>query len=165
MQELDFSEYHRLNAAIGWLELGNPREAEAEFLALEPRHREHPDALEVQWRICASRKDWPQALEVAHKLQLSAPDNPAGWIDRSYTLHELKRTREAWDLLLPAAQQFPKIGIIPYNLACYACQLGDLESARKCLEAAIQCKGKDEVKKLALSDTDLLPLRDFVEAL
>ena len=48
------------------------------------------------------------------------PDEPVGWIHRSYVLHEQKRTREAWDLLLPAAKKFPEDFTIPYNLACYA---------------------------------------------
>jgi len=38
---------------------------------------------------------------------------------KQLALHELKRTQEAFDLLLPAADKFPAPWTIPYNLACY----------------------------------------------
>ncbi len=66
-----------------------------------------------------------------------APDEPPGWIHRSFGLHELGRTSEAEQLLLPAATKFPNEPIIPYNLACYACRLGNIEVARE-LEAAFK---------------------------
>jgi DNA-binding protein HU-beta len=38
-------------------------------------------------------------------------------------LHELKRTEEAYDLLLPVVHKCPSCCTIPYNLACY-CEVG-----------------------------------------
>jgi hypothetical protein len=44
------------------------------------------------------------------------------------------------------------------NLACYACQLGNLKQARDWLQKAIDLANTKEVKLMALSDPDLEPL-------
>ena len=45
---------HHLEAAKGWLELGNPEEAFEELGLIEPQLRGHPDVLELCWRIYAT---------------------------------------------------------------------------------------------------------------
>ena len=84
--------------------------------------------------------------------------SPAGWIHLSYTLHELHRTQEAWDNLSAVAARFPDNFNIAYNLACYACQLGNLPRARELLGLAIELGGSAETKLMALKDPDLTPL-------
>jgi Flp pilus assembly protein TadD len=138
--------------------LNNPREAAAELGRISPRWREHPAVLEVQWRLYAAERLWEEACELGRRMVLLAPDEPAGWIDRSYALHELKRTREAWELLLPAAEKFPNVGLVPYNLACYACQMDDRAEAQRWLQRAATIIAEDELKQLALKDKDLEPL-------
>ena len=44
-------------------------------------------------------------------------------------MHELKRTKEAQDVLVPVLDKFPDEYLIQYNLACYCCQLGELKEA------------------------------------
>lgn len=165
MEKLETPDTHYLNAAIGWMELGNPDEAIAELEMIAQENRNHPHALEVRWRIHATAENWTEALTVARKFLEVAPDSPIGWINQSYSLHELKRTEEALEALMQAATKFPTASIIPYNLACYACQLGQLELARQCLAVAVELKSKDEIKAMALADLDLKPLWDFVHAL
>ena len=158
MSELDPADAHQLRAVEGWLDLGNPREAQVEFGRLRPELQQHPAVLELKWTLHAAQHQWETALETARLMVEVAPERPAGWINRSYALHELKRTREAWTELQPAAGRFKTTSVIPYNLACYACQLGDLETSQAWLGRAVQLAGKHEIKRLALKDTDLLPL-------
>ncbi len=153
---------HHLRAASGWLDLGNPREAAAELQQLSAAARMHPATLEVLWRICAANRRWQEAVEFGRLLVRLEPDAPAGWLHRSYALHELQRTEEAMTLLVPAAAQFPKESTIPYNLACYCCQLGKLEEARAWLAHAVRLRGRGEIRELALADSDLQPLWDEI---
>jgi hypothetical protein len=46
-------------------------------------------------------------VDIAAAVVKLAPEKSNGWIHRSFALHELKRTDEAFDNLLPAAEQFP----------------------------------------------------------
>src|SRR4051812_39620774 len=59
------------------------------------------------------------------------PTRPDAWIHRSFALHELKRTQEAFDELLSGADRFPKVWTIPYDLACYCAQLERLEECKE----------------------------------
>ena len=162
MPDLTEIELHHLRAAEGWMELGLPAEAWGEIGHIAPQQQEHPLTLEVRWRIHAEQGQWEDSVRVAEALVQAQPENVFGWIHRSYALHELKRTREAAELLRPALKNFPKEELIPYNLACYACQFGDLEQARALLEAAAQRGNAKEIKARALHDPDLAPLRDFI---
>jgi Flp pilus assembly protein TadD len=158
MHHLGPPDIHHVHAVHGWLELGNSREARAELARLSAAARGHPEALEARWRVCAADHEWEQALSVAADMVAADPEDPTGWVDQSYALHELKRTAEARALLLPTALRFPETSVIPYNLACYACQLGDLEDARRWLERAVTLRSRADLRRLALNDHDLKPL-------
>jgi predicted Zn-dependent protease len=165
MAELEPPDLHHLRGAAGWLELGNLGEAWSEFAKIAPRQQEHPDVLELRWRLQAEAKDWTAALETAQRLVALDPKNPAGWINQSYTLHEMRRTTEARDELLAVAEEFGQIATVPYNLACYACQLGARDEAWRWLEQAIRLRGREAIKALALADPDLRPLHAAIETL
>jgi len=49
----------------------------------------------------------------------------------------MKRTEEAWKLLLSVVDNFPNKAYMRYNLACYTCQLGEPQDAMTWLEKAI----------------------------
>jgi tetratricopeptide (TPR) repeat protein len=158
MRKLEPPDTHHLRAAAGWLELGDPAEAAVELKRISPEMRGHPDVLDLRWSVCAKKQEWEEALVLAELLVKEAPKRCSGWIHRSYTLHELKRTEEARTKLLPALAMFPKIGTIPYNLACYECQLGFKDQARRWLGLAMKVAGKEEIHAMALVDPDLAPL-------
>src|ERR1041385_41374 len=86
-----------LQAAQGWLELGNHAEASAELEKIKQQNRGHPAVLQVQWEIYGAAKKWEAALDVASALIQVMPEHSFGWIHRSFALHELNRTAEARD--------------------------------------------------------------------
>jgi predicted Zn-dependent protease len=149
---------HHLRAAEGWLELGDHLEANEELKKITLPCRFHPQVLLVRWEIYAREHHWEFAHTIAHGLVALAPDEPAGWINRSFALHQLNRTQEAWHSLLPAAKKFAKNPTVAYNLACYACQLGRLEEGRQWFQHALDCGDADKIRALASQDPDLKPL-------
>ena len=151
---------HILNAAVGWAELGLPEEALVELSRLNPALLGHPDVMDLRWRLHAMKKDWAGALTVARAQLTVSPERVDSWINQSFALHELKRTREAFDELVAVVEKFPKVGVIPYNLACYACQMGQIDDARIWLRRARRLLGKDQLKEMATDDPDLKPLRE-----
>ncbi len=151
-----------MRGAVGWLELANPQEALAELAGAPKSVQGHPDALEVCWQALSELKDWPQALKAARQLITTAPERATGYINQSFALHEMRQTREALVCLLPHSGRFPEVGVIPYNLACYACQLNDLETARHWLVRASKILGQGDTKIMVLKDPDLTPLRPMV---
>lgn len=162
MDDLGYPDLHHARAAEGWLELGDTLEAARELAALSGAARSHPDVLEVCWRLHAARADWESALSVARLLTRQVPGRATGWIHQSYCLHEMRRTPEAMRLLLPVVERFPDESTIPYNLACYACQMGDLAGAKEWLARAAEKRGREEIRAMGIDDADLLPLRDYL---
>ncbi len=146
-----------LSAAIGWIELGDPAEAELELLRMSPHLTQHPDVLEVHWIILASRQAWDQGLAVAQQLCQKAPERPSGWLHRAYAMRRASSggLEEALKLLQPSADLFPDNPTIRYNLACYTCLLNRLGEAREWLARARQIGGKKTIQSMALGDADL----------
>ena len=165
MAALEPPHTHHLRAAAGWLELGNPHEAQAELDRLPAALRIHPEVLQVQWEVHARRREWSDALKIAQSLTALVPDDADGWIKQSYALHELKRTPEAWNGLSAVSARFPTTSVIPYNLACYACQMGHQEEALRQFHHAMKLGGADEMKRMALEDADLRPLWEEIRKL
>ena len=116
--------------------------------------------LEVRWAISAEEENWPEGLLVARALIQSAPKRSSGWLHQAYALRRVPEggLKQAWDALLPVFEQFPQELLVPYNLSCYACQMGQLEDARVWLKRALLLGPKEKTKTMALQDPDLAPL-------
>jgi tetratricopeptide (TPR) repeat protein len=116
--------------------------------------------LEALWPILVEERDWNAALASAEKLVSVAPHREIGWVQQSFALHELKRTAEAYERLVKVVEKFPGAYVIPYNLACYQCQLGNNEAALKWLRQAAKASDAKTIRAMGLKDPDLMPLRD-----
>jgi len=151
-----------MSSAIGWLELGNHREADLELKQIQPALRAHPDVLEVRWRIYSQAKWWEACVDLANAIVKLAPDRTSGYIYRAYSLRRCKGLMSAWMSLLPAVERFPEEWLIPYNLSCYSCQLGNLDTARRWLAKAFEKGEREKLKAMALADPDLKPLEQEI---
>jgi tetratricopeptide (TPR) repeat protein len=98
-------------------------------------------------------------VDIAAAIIKLDPNRPDAWIHRSFALHELDRTQEAFDQLLPVADRFSQAWLIPYNLACYCAQLGRLAESENWLKKAMAID-EQTVKRAAIDDPDLKPLWD-----
>lgn len=149
-----------LSAALGWLELGNAREALAELEQVSPQHRSHPAVLEMRFSVLAELKRWDDALGTADELVRILPNQAGGWLHRAYALRRASSggLPQAWDALLPGADKFPRQFLIAFNLACYACQMQRLDDARLWLKRAAENSTEAEMLEMALADPDLEPL-------
>ena len=154
---------HHLNAAQGWIELNDSAAAENELQKINPDSRQHPLFLLVRWELYANGKKWQAAHTIGEHLVEYFPEEPIGWLQRSYALHAMGRTVEAFQQLLPAAPKFPKLSTVSYHLACYACTLGYIEEAWHWLDKAIAAGEGDMIKSMALSDPILRPLWQHLE--
>jgi hypothetical protein len=159
MKKLTPADEFALEAASGWLMLGNVEEARNELRQIPSDRAIHPTVFLTVWELHAHLRQWDDAMGAAEFVIAMAPHWPDGYVKRAFALHEMKRTKDAWRCLLPASRRFSSEWVIPYNLACYACQLGRKESAAKWLKRALKVGNKSQLKAMALSDPDLEPLR------
>jgi len=153
-----------LEAAKGWVILGDLEEANRELDRIPHNLQKHPDALEVRFDIYAKAEKWVVCMELAAAMLELAPDRPTAWINSAQTLHELKQTAEAWNALYAVRERFPKVAAIPYNLACYDCKLGHLNASQSWLRMAFALGGAP-FKRMAMSEADLRPLWERIQQL
>ena len=151
---------HHLLAAAGWLELGNPQEALLELNRIAPALTDNFFVLEMAWALHATQNNWVEALPIALRLVELHPDESTSWLHYAYALRRAPEgsVEKAWQALFPAAEKFPDESTIPFNLACYACQLGEFDNARMWLQKAMKTGGAKEIRGRALQDEDLRKL-------
>jgi len=164
MNPLEHPDTLHLQAAQGWIELGNHIEANAELENITASLRSHPDVLEVRWGIYYAAKEWEMCAEIGAALVRLAPGRPSSWRHLAASSHFMKHTRTAYSLLLPALELFPEDWSVQYDMACYECVLGDLPAARDRLKKTFELaerhgegtKAADvrSIKLMALSDPD-----------
>ena len=133
---LEMPDRFHLEAAEGWIGLGDYGSADDELEQISPATRLHPDVLQLRWRIHAAAKKWDACLDIAATLTTITPERRFGWIHRAHTLDKLGRTLEAKALLLAANEKFEKNVTIPFQLARYCARLGQLLEAQQWLGKA-----------------------------
>jgi Flp pilus assembly protein TadD len=150
---------HHLSAAQGWLGLGNQDEANQELEKITPGNQAHPSVLATRLEICATAGKWDAAADTAAQLVEQERNEPMAWITLAYATRRKPGGGmvQAKEVLIPAQKLFPKVWLIPYNLACYECQLGNQKEARAWLKKAFKLGDSKELKRMALKDPDLEP--------
>ena len=145
-----------IRAAEGWLALGNAVEAHSELEAVSAEYQTHPDFLLLRLAVFQDRNVWKKILSLAEMLTGLLPKTLNCWLLRSEALHELGRTKEAYEVLNCAANAFEGNHHISYELARYAACLGLKNEARSWLELAFSQGGEaDRLKLMALEDPAL----------
>jgi tetratricopeptide (TPR) repeat protein len=149
-----------LNAAQGWLMLGDVAAAQSELEQMAAASRSDPETLETAWEVHAAKQAWPEAFAAADQLVHTAPDRDNAWIHLAFAARRMPGggLETARTLLLPAVTKFPQQFLIPYNLSCYAAQLGRLDEAWDWLQRAMTVGHRRNVSRMALRDEDLEPL-------
>ena len=149
----------RLQFARGYIGLGMLDEAARELDAILAVDRPKPEVTSVWVDLHMEAKRWVQLERVGRTFARSQPQEDKGWISWAYALRELNRIEEAKAVLLEAEPLHGRTcGVLHYNLACYACLLGDRTEAKRRL--AMACKMNREWKTAALDDPDLAAMRD-----
>jgi tetratricopeptide (TPR) repeat protein len=145
-------------AASGYAELGMFLEADAELDKIDPFNRAAPEVLATRVAIYRGLEKWELMQEIAKRLKEFEPDNVQWTISLAYATRRAYSTEIAMEILRSAEAKFPKEAAVPYNLACYFCQLEDIETAKRYLKKAFEIDSN--WRRAALEDQDLKPLWD-----
>ena len=151
-----------LQAAQGYLELGLPLEAHEEIEDTEPELRTRTDVLILRLEVFQVLEKWELMRTIAQQLCNRQPDEPDSFLALATATRRAIGLQEALAVLATVAPRFPTCATILYNLACYAAQLGHLDSARARLAEAIKLEPR--CREMALVDPDLEPLRSELRA-
>ena len=135
---------------MGYITLGMYQDAWNELESLPPELRANVEVIELRIEIYQALGKWEPARVLAESLAKQEPKNPNWWILWAYSLRREKSIHEAREVLQEAALQHPGVALIKYNLACYACVLGEGKEAHRLLTIAFALD--DTLRKIALDD-------------
>jgi hypothetical protein len=92
-------------------------------------------------------------------------DDTGGIPGFTLPLEETNRSIEVEPTDSPGTES-PKNPLIPYSLACYYCQVGNITQALRWLKEAFALAGNSrKIRAMALDEADLLPLWAAIAAL
>lgn len=146
----------RLRKSDGYMDLKMWDCADAELARVPAAFRGTTLYRQLLLRLALERNRWSDAAELADALRQSEPDQACHWVQLAFATRRLQGIEAARSILREAHDRFPREAIIPFNLACYECQLGDQETALRYLREAESLE--PSCRALALRDCDLAPL-------
>src|SRR5437016_3993553 len=135
---LEAPDYQHWQAAVGYVELGMFQEANDQIEDIDPFNRAAPEVLAVRVAVYHGLKKWELMREVAKRLAEFQPNDIQWTISLAYATRRAISIEAAKEILLNAESKFPKEAIIKYNVACYCCQLAEIENAKNYLKKAFE---------------------------
>ena len=145
-----------LNAADGYLYFTLLDEALAELGSIPAVEQKQAAVMLARIRLLLHKKEWRSAEALSARGVGMHPDEGEFTVQRAFALHQMDKVEKAEEVMKAAPDWIRRTGILHYNLACYEARLGDLATARECIDAAIQMNS--EIKKNARRDPDLQAL-------
>jgi tetratricopeptide (TPR) repeat protein len=145
-----------LNAADGYLYFNMLDEALEELTSVPKIEQDEASVMLARIRLLLHKKEWRSAELLSARGTGLHPEEGEFTVQRAFALHQLDNNEKAEQVLLAAPDWIRRTGILHYNLACYEARLGDISTARQCIDAAIQINAG--IKKSARMDPDLKSL-------
>jgi predicted Zn-dependent protease len=160
-EELPKEQAWLLSKADGYADLKMWDAARHELDAVDEAYRTSLPYRSLDLRLTMGTQQWGKAVKLATSLRDQQPREPGHWVHLAYSTRRASGIEPAREILLEARQRFPEEPIIPYNLACYECQLGHkTEALRRLGEAATLEPGW---RALAREDEDLKAIWDELD--
>jgi hypothetical protein len=140
----------------GYLDLGMIVEASEELDRLPVDLATKVEVMNLRAAIYSENENWPMLRDYAQVLVKQCPEDIAHWIWFAFATRMTRSIMEAQAILLDSLEFHDSHPTVHFNLACYACLLGDLPVARERLAHA--CLLEPKKHAVALKDMDLKPL-------
>jgi len=147
-----------LSHTRGYLELGMVEEAASELDRIPELSACEFDVRVLRALVLQEQKKWIRLVPLASGLAREKPEDAGWWIMWAYATRRSVSLTAAEKILLEAETNHPKEATIQFNLGCYACQRGDLVTARSRVDRAIALD--EQFRDSLATDPDLAPLRE-----
>lgn len=152
-----------LSYANGYRELGMFDDAIHELELADPRFEKEKELQQMRLAILMEAQRWEAALPVANLLAANHSSEPGNFVNLAYVTRRASGLQGARIILENAAKRFPQEAIIHYNLGCYACCSGKLDTAKERLLVAFSLD--QNYLKMSATDEDLQPLRAWLDSI
>jgi tetratricopeptide (TPR) repeat protein len=158
VEVLDYPAFFFYQAAEGWIELGNLKEALEELDQIGSPGRTHWAVLHLRWSILSKLKKWDRCLVVGRALTAGYPRDPCSWRLLAETYYLMGDFEKAYRVAAANAADFPNSWNLLYDAACYSCLIGKFEEAQRYFNMALDVGDSELIRQQALDDPELKAL-------
>jgi len=158
MKLIEPPDIHYMNAARGWMGLGDLDSACEELEKIAPELCNDPRVLELSWEVYSSAGRWSDCVRIATRHIEVTADSAEGWLNKAYALRRAPGggLEQAKAVLLATREKFPDHPLVAFNLGCYDCCLGNHKDALNWIEMAVRLAPESlKLSMMAVNDPDL----------
>jgi tetratricopeptide (TPR) repeat protein len=155
-----FAFLRRVRAAQGYVDLGMPHEALREVDKAPADCQERLEIVLVRMEILRQLERWAEGAKLGQTALSHHADCAELYLIAAYAVRRHEGLEQAKAVLLSGEAILAKEAMFHFNIACYECQLGCLEAAKKRLERAFALD--DKYRKVGREDPDLEPLWGWI---
>jgi len=145
-----------LTVAAGFVELGMFLDAEAALDDIDAFCRGLPEVLAVRMKIYQALERWELMQAAAKRMVEYDPDDAQWWVLWAQATRHSSSVEAARLILVNALERHAHDAGIHFNLACYECQLGNIDGAKEHLKTCFDFDPSMRLK--ALVHEDLQPM-------
>jgi hypothetical protein len=127
-----------LNAAAGFLQIGEPMDAWNELEEITAANRAEIEVLTVRLAVCRALEKWELAEEVARYLVKHDPHNVMHVVALAEAVGHREGPVAAAAVYEFAVEWFPDFGMLRVSLAVELTKAGQVEDAKKVLKVAFE---------------------------
>src|SRR5688500_17298199 len=109
-----------LRRSHGWLELGCPTEAYEELERLPDSLHTTREVLKLKCNILSTARNWRELRVLSSTSAMYFPQEPAFAEDWAWSEHKQGNTKEAYSILVHAADKYDRTWRTAYFLACFS---------------------------------------------
>ena len=145
-----------INAAQGYLDLGMEQRAWDELDLIAARERAAAKVLELRLVILQHMEKWQMGAEIARGAVRRYPEHGSFYLLGAYHIRRADSLSAAFEFLRSGEEHLDALAGYWFKMACYHCQLGQLDETRECVRKAVELDRKYQM--MVLEDEDLRPL-------
>jgi tetratricopeptide (TPR) repeat protein len=154
--DVDFDFIRRVRAAQGYVELGMAREALEELGGLSEGSQNRIEAVLMRMEILRFLEQWEECATMGQVALEHYGQRGELYLITAYAVRRSQGLERARELLLSGEPVLANEAMFHFNIACYECQLGNLNGAKQRLQRAFALDPK--YRKMGREDPDLTAL-------
>ena len=144
-----------LRRSHGWLELGCPGEAYEELEKLPDSLHTTREVLKLKCNILSAARNWRELRVLSSTSAMYFPQESAFAEDWAWSEHKEGQTKQAYSILVHAAERYEKTWRTAYFLACFTYALKQSREATEWLGLALLLHSSpNQLKLRALREED-----------
>lgn len=150
--------------AVGWMELGNYKEALISVNQIEDKYSLRFEVMALKWSILYKLGRYRKCKDISLDLTIFHNNNVDSWMMMAQSFYNQKQYQEAFETLQAVERRFKNDWRFAYDYACYHSLTKRFDKVDHWLKVAKLKGDPKEVDKMFENDPDFKPYKEYLES-